>query len=68
MVVGEPRSRILPHGRAKAGPYSNIRPAEAGGGRYAVPIARLPTTISYTLITLLPFPIGYIHQPGLPVQ
>jgi len=25
------------HGRAKAGPYKNIRPAEAGAGRYRCP-------------------------------
>jgi len=29
-----------PHGRAKAGPYSNIRPAEAGAGRYALLLAK----------------------------
>jgi len=30
MIVGS-------HGRAKAGPYTNIRPAEAGAGRYRCP-------------------------------
>jgi hypothetical protein len=40
------------HGRAKAGPYSDIRPAEAGGGRYHSPPceAGLLTTFSYARV------------------
>jgi len=30
------------NGRAKAGPYHTIRPAEAGAGRYRCPADKLP--------------------------
>jgi len=38
------------HGRAEAGPYRSIRPAEAGAGRYRCPAWQVgsPTTHSYT--------------------
>ena len=37
------------HGRAKAGPYSYIQPAEAGGGRYRCPslLGGLATLYTY---------------------